>query len=286
MAKIAIEELDTSSSILFLGSGFSRDATNIAGTTLPIGDGLMKALANEIKADPDQYDLRTLADEAASMQDFSLYDFLYHIYTVKPLQNNQIVILSRTWLRIYTTNYDDAVELAHHTRYGRFESFNYDEPRPNKLHDNSIVHLHGCIRSMTHDDLLDQLALNERSYVRQHFERSLWYDEFIRDMRFCSLCFFVGYSLSDYHITSLLLQNPATTKKTFFVTQENPTTIFINRVAPYGTVLPIGVGGFADLCGSLPRPPQPKILRSLRNFRYIDPFKIKGHWNHQQQLKS
>jgi hypothetical protein len=122
---------------------------------------------------------------------------------------------------------------------------------------------------------LEQLVLNEKSYIRQHFEKSLWYDEFNKDLRFCSRCFFVGYSLSDYHISSLLLQSPKIAEKTVFITRDNPGKTFVNRVSSYGTVVPISVSGFAKACLAAPHRPAQLAIHSLKSFRFIDPHKDK-----------
>ena len=155
--------------------------------------------------------------------------------------------------RIYTTNYDDAVEFAYFQNHNQAPSFNYDDETPRKLLSGAVIHLHGVIRSATEENVLDQLMLNENAYIRQHFEKSPWYDHFDHDLRFCSACFFIGYSLTDYHITALLMRNPTVRDKTYFVTPESYDELFANRVAPYGTILPIASEGFADLC-SYPAP--------------------------------
>lgn len=269
------KEIDTQGSILFLGSGFSHDAKNIRNENLPTGQGLKEELAKLLDVDPNVYDLMTLADEVASRQDLSLYQTLYELFTVKELQPSQDQILRLPWRRIYTTNYDDAVELAFVQSTNRAPSFNYDDEKPKKLPNGSVIHLHGVIRSATEENVLNQLVLNENAYIRQHFEKSPWYDDFNRDLRFCSACFFVGYSLADHHITALLMQNPNVREKTYFVTRKDHDQIFANRVANYGTILPIEVEGFATLCRTLPQPAPAKDPYSLKAFRYLDPFKDK-----------
>jgi hypothetical protein len=90
--------------------------------------------------------------------------------------------LAESWLRIYTTNYDDTVEAFRHDRKHDPLSFDVSEEIPNKLPKNSIVHLHGSIRLATADNLLSSLVLGEQSYVRQYLVRSLWFDQFQRDI--------------------------------------------------------------------------------------------------------
>ena len=268
-------ELDAPGSILFLGSGFSRNAKNIRNESLPTGIGLRDELARLLDVNPGDYDLKTLADEAASRSDINLYQTLYEIFTVKELQKPQDDILRLPWRRIYTTNYDDAIEFAFVKNSNKSPSFNYDDEKPKKLLNGSVIHLHGAIRSITEENVLDQLVLSENAYIRQHFETSPWYDDFDRDLRFCSACFFVGYSLSDYHISSLLMQNPAAREKTYFVTRKHYDRIFANRVKPYGTILPIQLSGFAEFCNNVSKPHPISDPHSLKAFRYLDPFKDK-----------
>lgn len=275
MAPTFPDHIDPPTSVLFLGSGFTRNATSIRDQNVPDGNGLRNEFAQLLGVSPSDYDLKVLAEELASRPNNDLYQLLYDCFTIKELHLDQTEIIGNKWFRIYTTNYDDAVEFLHLKSFGEFFSYNYDDVKPKRIPFNSVVHLHGSIRQLTPDNVQDQLILTERSYVRQHFERSLWYVEFIRDLRFCSACFFVGYGLYDHHIASLLLQNPAVTGKTHFIRKEGTDDIYDNRVSPYGAIHSIGVSGFAAHCRTLPRPAplaEPYILKS---FQYLDPHKDK-----------
>ena len=296
-------ELDPRGSMLFLGSGFSKSARNILGENLPTGHELRLHFANILEVDAANYDLKTLADEIDSRPDVNLYQMLYRMFTVQELNDIQTDILSHPWHRIYTTNYDDSIEFARSRNGQTPSSFSYTDKKPKKLPTGSVVHLHGTIRDTKEHNVLDQLILNENSYVRQHFEKSHWYQDFDRTLRFCSACFFVGYSLSDYHISAILMQNPGTRHKVFFVTTRKPDTIFCNRVAPYGRVIPIGVDGFAEKCTSLPVVQTLVSPHSTKSFQYLDPLKDRktvsaptaievfnlvtyGHFNYQRCLET
>ena len=201
-----LKTLDAPGSILFVGSGFLQGAKSIRDHNLPTGRELRTELARLLEVNSNDYDLQTLADEVSFRRDLNLYQTLYEMFTVKELQEYQTEILKLPWRRIYTTNYDDAVEFSCLQNNKEALNFNYDDEKPRKLLNGSIIHLHGSIRSTNEDNVLHQLVLSEVSYVRQHFEKSLWYDDFIRDLRFCNACFFLGYSLKDYHISALLLK--------------------------------------------------------------------------------
>ena len=270
-----LSELDAEGSILFLGSGFSHSAKNIRGTGLPTGSALRHHFANLLNINADDYDLKTLADEIDRSTDHDLYQIIYQLYTVKTLSSEQNEILSLPWLRIYTTNYDDSVENFSLVNRIPIPSYSYNQDKPVRLQPRSVIHLHGSIRDINEENILEHLILNESSYVRQHFETSIWYSEFSRDLRFCTSCFFVGYGLSDYNISALLMQDPDAKEKTFFISRKTPDQIFVNRVEQFGSVLPVEVDGFARLCNSLPKPHRDNNPLSLKAFLYLDPFKDK-----------
>ncbi|ELO0670983.1 SIR2 family protein [Pseudomonas aeruginosa] len=268
-------EIDPASSILFLGSGFSAGAESIRGEAMPSGKGLKEMFARELNVRAEDYDLTTLADEFALDKDLNLYQTVYEIFTTSKAKEYQEKILSNKWQRIYTTNYDDLVEKTRSDAGEKIHSYSFEESKPSRLEIGAIIHLHGCIRSATEENVLQQLVLNESSYVRQHIERSVWYDEFVRDLKFCTNCFFIGYSLADMHVAALLMKNDNLRKKIFFVTRDLSDSIFNRRVAPYGSVLPVGAEGFAELCMTLPRPTLNVDPTRLKAFRYLDPQKDK-----------
>ncbi|OUC13658.1 MAG: hypothetical protein B0A82_16100 [Alkalinema sp. CACIAM 70d] len=87
-----------------------------------------------------------------------------------------------------------------------------------------MVHLHGSIRLVTEENVLDSLVLGEASYVNQYVTRSPWYDQFQRDLAYASAVYIVGYNLGDYHIAALLMANPAVAARTVFIQGPNQTT--------------------------------------------------------------
>ncbi len=270
-----LTELDPDGSILFLGSGFSKSAINIRGDELPTGDGLKKHLADLLDVDPSAHDLPDLADAVDATTEIDLYRILYETFTVTNLSASQTEILQHPWLRIYTTNYDDSIELFRSKNQLRVSSFSYDEEKPHRLPNGAVIHLHGVIRNATEENVLSALVLNEAAYVRQHFEHSVWYQEFVRDLKICTACYFVGYSLKDYHISAILLQRPALRNKTYFITdakQDRISSIAMNR---YGQLLPIGMDRFSVLCRTLPAPQPTLDPHSMKLFRFLDPLRDK-----------
>jgi hypothetical protein len=125
--------IDPSSSVLFLGSGFARDATSIRKKHVPTGGEFKSEVASLVGASAVDYDLKVLAEELASRSADTLYQLLYQSFTITDLSAGQKTILDNRWQRIYTTNYDDAVELAHKKKFTKYASYNYDDPKPKRV---------------------------------------------------------------------------------------------------------------------------------------------------------
>ena len=267
-----IGDLDPASSILFLGSGFSLSAKTIGNHNPPNGSELRNHFISCLQLPTDTtYTVQVLAEEYAEQNADGLARELCSIFRISSLSTAQTAILSERWRRIYTTNYDDCVETHRIKSKETVNSYDISDPIPNKLHDGSIIHLHGSIREVTAENVKSSLVLGELSYVKAIFKRSLWYDQFQNDLRFAKHLFVVGYSMSDYHIAALLLADPNLASRTFFIQDTTFNEIFVRRTRDYGRVLFIGVSGFADALRTLPRTPQISNVANLKSFRSMSP---------------
>jgi len=269
------ETLNERDAVLFLGSGFSAAATNIENNPLPTGDKLTSKIAATLGKGTEGYSYQVLAETLASRSSKALYDILYNSFTVARLEAWQDAILEQPWRRIYTTNFDDAIELSLMNHNRSTASYTFNDKKPSKLGHGEVIHLHGAVRHMTEENCLKALVLGEHSYVKQHFEQSPWYSDFARDLAACSACFFVGYSANDYHISALLLESPSIVAKTYFVLRKDVDDITKERIAPYGTLLAIGADAFPDVLRNIPAPEIISDQHKLKAFQFLDPYSDK-----------
>ncbi|KQT83127.1 hypothetical protein ASG48_14235 [Aurantimonas sp. Leaf443] len=216
------------------------------------------------------YDLQVLSEEFAEDDPEKLRDELYKLFRLTALTAGQTAILNEPWRRIYSTNYDDAVELHRLKKKVSPNSIDVSEPVPNKLAHGAVVHLHGSIRLITPENVKESLVLGESSYVNQYVVRSPWYDQFQRDLAFASALYIVGYSLADYHIAGLLMADPKLAERTVFIQGPDPDKTFLRRTAQFGRTMFIGTNGFAEALARVPRSAPPS-LDSLRSFRSLAP---------------
>src|SRR5262249_30249485 len=156
------------------------------------------------------------------------------------------------WHRIYTTNYDDIVENVRRDLGRNTSSYSRTDDLPWNFESDSIVHLHGSVTKISEENLMAELVLGEAAYVNEYLTRSPWYTQFQADIRYCSNLFIVGYSLSDFHISALLLGTPGLAEKTFFIQGPKIDERFKRKTEAYGKTLNIGVDGFAKQLTSNP----------------------------------
>lgn len=266
---------DPESSILFLGSGFSLGASNIANSTPPNGRGLRRHFIEQLNLPAEtDYDLQVLSEEFAEHDSEKLRDELYRIFRLTELTAGQTAVLNEPWRRIYSTNYDDAVELHRLKNKLPPNAYDVSEPVPKKIPHGAVVHLHGSIRLITAENVMKSLVLGEGSYVNQYVVQSRWYDQFQRDLAYAKTLYIVGYSLADYHIAGLLMANPKLAERTVFIQGRTVDEIFLRRTSKYGRTLFIGTDGFAEILASTPRSVVPS-LNNLRSVRSLSPVRDK-----------
>ena len=244
-----LSRLSTGKAILFTGAGFSRTATNINGTHPPAGDQLAKMIANLGGFEEDD-DLRYVSDYYLKNFDPSkLLDFLKKEFTMKDVSSEHVEICKLKWKRIYTTNYDNVIELASYKSNKLVEGVVLDDiPSGYYQNKNACVHINGYICKAKDDSLNNDIKLSNSSYISpESFTESQWAYPFKKDLESSSAIVFVGYSLYDIEIQKILFQNPQIKDKTYFITKENPHPKEDFTLSQFGCVLPIGVDGFAKL---------------------------------------
>lgn len=187
--------------LLFVGAGFSADASNAVGSRIPAGDQLAAELWRWLgyEGDYDRTPLsemfeaalrsgRPMADLKGFLEDRLLARHVPHWYEIP----TQIF-----WHRIYGTNADDVIERAF-AQMGRPSSVtivnavldDYDE-RDQFLRSIQYIKLNGSLPGRP-----DRLTFSTREYARRSAQFDQWYDHFVRDYAFHPTIF-VGSELRE-----------------------------------------------------------------------------------------
>jgi hypothetical protein len=176
--------LRTNRLVLFLGAGFSIEATNQLGEPIPAGETLSRKLWSFLRLSED-YDGSRLPDlfELSLSRDKKQLAFLLRdLFTVDRLADWYGLLPKAHWYRIYTTNIDDVVErtYAAHGSQPRLEVIDGQisdyKDRDQFLESIQVVKLNGADLNRP-----DRLTFSFRQYARRASENPTWYDHFVRD---------------------------------------------------------------------------------------------------------
>lgn len=233
----AIKHAIDGNAVLFVGSGFSRSAKNLDGQSLKTGSQLAEFLSEECHL-----------SESASLEDVAdlyiekhgatkLVNLLTRQFQVSELGPEHSTFDCIPWKRIYTTNYDNAIELAYKANKRPIVPITLeDNIRRLREESTQCIHINGYIDALTDETLFTRFKLTDTSYASSSFADSAWVGQFRHDIVAASAVIFVGYSAYDLDIKRILLGSPEGSLKTFFVVGANPTELTRHKLSKFGCV--------------------------------------------------
>lgn len=226
--------------ILFVGAGLSFLSKTAAGEKIPDGPGLVNLLLGQPLDAKSKHPLDRVAGHVVRSKgaDF-VYDTLKESLTVFVTDNKLIRLYDMPWRRIYTTNYDNAIEVSL-TGKRPVSSITIDEDT-SKAAPGSIVHINGYIKKISPASISTGLTLTDHSYATSKFIASEWFKFFLRDIRASRAIIFAGYSLADLDIQRALISEDAISKKSFFFISPTADALEQSAIGEYGRVLPGGI---------------------------------------------
>lgn len=250
---ILIKRIGTGNSVLFTGAGFSKNTINISDKEPPMASGLSQMLADIAGVTDDRDDLYYTSDLCLSRGlTREIINTLRDNFVIKKVSDAHKIVANFNYRRIYTTNYDNAFELAsREVGYDRLAVCLDDRPSQ-YIHKDICVHLNGYIEKCNESDLQSKIRLTDASYLSpDYFINSDWRKTFLHDLDCSSAIIFVGYSLYDVQVRSILHNSQHLIDKTYFITWDGASDKEVYSLSKYGRVLKIGVGGFADILNSV-----------------------------------
>ena len=205
--------------ILFVGSGFSRNAINSLGEKLKTGEEFSKYLLDGLCIQ-EKVPLRTASSIFFEKKGVNeLYRILRQEFKIKSITNDQKILLSIPWKRIYTTNYDDVVERGFIENNKTIDSVILQDSCLRRGTFPLCIHINGYVDKINKDSFNHDIRLTEESYDSDTIKSSEWLDLLRGDIKLSNAVFFVGCGLdeSDIELRWLLNESEENKEKTFFI---------------------------------------------------------------------
>lgn len=239
--------------LLFLGAGFSFGATRIKDgreTTFPLGQDLANELLFDLNIkNSEKKNLASCASfyESKKTRKGLLYSLAEKL-EVKKAQDYHYDILSYPWWRIYTTNYDNLVQLAMPAttkirRIGlRDEIPQYTTFKTDCLYINGFIDYNDIEKS--------EIIITKTDYSSPiNYNRDNIIYNFLEDVTMVEKVFFIGYSLYDIEVAKILQNNTSIRNKVYFIVSPGIDEIDEQELLSFGSVIKIGVQKFSIILG-------------------------------------
>jgi hypothetical protein len=244
-----LQQILAGKAILFTGAGFSLGTKNIIGDEPPMAKDLSRMISKLGKF-KESDNLKFTSDYYLEHHNHQgLIDLLKKNYSLKSVSKSHETICGTSWRRIYTTNYDESIELAGRNAGKRIDGVTVEEvPKINTRRSDICVHINGSIRNLSIQTLGSEFKLSNSSYISSDaFTQSQWHHIFRNDLLRCSAIVFIGYSLYDIEVQKLLVSCSKPIKqKTYFIVDENPGIEMVHQLGKFGSIFPIGLDLFSE----------------------------------------
>ncbi|MBS7810403.1 SIR2 family protein [Roseococcus pinisoli] len=236
----AVRSAKDGNAVLFVGAGLSFLAKRENGEAVPDAQWLTDILLEQPKGTGSRHKLDRVAGSVIRKKGSEfVYDKIKENFTVHSVDERLTDLYSLPWKRIYTTNYDNAIEIARAGKYP-VSSITIDETQTSaKL--GSVIHLNGSAKRVSPANMNLEIALTDLSYAADRLAQTGWLSFFERDLNTSRAIIFAGYSLYDLEIDKILLAADGVKEKTFFFIAPDADEVEINTLERYGTVVPGGI---------------------------------------------
>lgn len=255
---MTIEEIIQSAldgkAVLFLGAGFSTGAQNIKRQNFKIGKEFCRELIENGNIDIAGEEPKDIEDLGYISQRYldsgntarDLINLIKQNYTCYEVLNEHEIIAKIKWKKVYTTNYDDVMEIA-----SRNVGILREPVVATKLISdiysikNSVIHINGYVGDVNEDNLFTTFKLTEESYQNRTIPDSDWAVALHNDIINAKSIIFIGYSLAyDLELKQIFSQDKTMKNKSLFVTY-NPSKREKNNMESFGIVYDNGLAEFS-----------------------------------------
>lgn len=241
--------------MLFVGAGFSSGAHRRTKTgaleVIPSGRELISLLQQKLAEDTNNLEeLSGIYEE--DFGEHGLFSLLTELYVASEITDYHSTICKFKWKEIYTTNYDNVIELSLE-KSGLQHSIYTPSKRPADVDYRTlpVIHINGFIPGVIFADFKNEITLTDVKYMSDDFSRSTWGERFRSDIITSPCIIFLGYSLFDIDIARILKSFDGMSERIFFVVKNTPSRSLNRKLSKFGSVVPIGTEGFASIISGI-----------------------------------
>lgn len=240
------------SAVLFCGAGFTADCLNFEeDPALGVTFHLLEIINSELKQNGKQSGYRDIKNAAKRFKSdigaFRLMELLKNRFHISRVSSSIDAILEFPWSSIYTTNYDNGIEIGlQNTRKKHTPLNNLEDPNKS-AQGIPVVHLHGSAEAWTAENFEQSCILDADSY-RHLTGVSNWMERLRFDIERAEIVVFLGFSAADFHLAQVFFNATGLRKKAFFINRPTASPDPDERATQeeFGDVLYIGREAFAD----------------------------------------
>jgi hypothetical protein len=259
--------------VLFCGAGFSADCLNFEpDQTIGTGAQLLRLFNEQLRQEPPYTNLQNAADALhEQIADNGMMKLLKERFTVANVTADMTDLLRYPWQAIYTTNYDNAIEIAALSAKKSVEPLNNTDNPNSKTSSVPVIHLHGYVQKWDIHNFYESCVLGAESYSNLTQVKN-WLDRFRLDVDRAQIVVFVGFNAGDFHLNQAINDLTGLRDKAFFINrptaQADPDVTAAQR--RLGTPFFTGRAGFAATIRELLSKDAPKEP-SLASFAKYTP---------------
>lgn len=263
-----MEVLAAGGAVCLLGAGFAGAGNDHYGQPVPSTQSLISEIKAAIGVDES---------ENVSLSDIADYcdDHAAHALSLRKLMINRLIlcqpsdeqrkIINQPWRAIFTTNFDDIIEICLGENKSQIIT-------PKSLEINRIkgktpvYYMHGRAKDLLETSEDPRFVISERNYLRLDENNRELYAQLQNELFAANIIVIIGYSMRDLDVARLFLESGhAFKEKTILIANPKDTGISLSRLEKFGSVQPIGVDGLATLLNSVPA-----LVKDQLPFQFLD----------------
>ncbi len=263
--------------VLFCGAGFTADCLSFDDdSTLGVTFHLLNIINGELKSKGKQGNFKDIKNAAKKFRteigNHRLMRLLKERFKINKASASISDILSYPWSSIYTTNYDNGIELSLQNIGKRYDSLNNLEGNFVRSNSTPVIHLHGLAEAWTDNNFEQSCILDSSSYHRLSGVKE-WLKNLRFDIERADLVVFIGFSAADFHLSQVFFYASGLREKAFFINRpsSDPDPDERANQEDFGTPLYIGREEFSQIVTQTLQKEAPVEPRLASFRRYFPP---------------